>query len=234
MTNIWNKICNVLCFIFLFAFIAYCKSYCNQYDQNKLNEQTIKAYKDRIEVLEMENGDLISVRDSYILEINELEAQFDMTKQEVKELQKKLKSNLAYISKIESNVILDTIYMVKDSIIYRTDGIDATFGYKDNWLSLNGITSIQNNISTTKLFDIQMYTPLKVGLTNDYQIFVQSDNPYVQFTDIRGAAINNSLLTPKEKRFGFSIQAGFGAMYDIFNKNAAIGPYMGAGVHYNF
>lgn len=232
--NIWNKIYNIACFVLLFAAIAYCKSYYNQHDQNKIHEQTIQAYRDSVRTLQLKNGELISAKYSYILEIEELETQFDLSKKEVKDLQKKLKSNLAYISKIESKVILDTIYMVKDSIIYRTDGIDATFGYKDNWLSLNGVTSIQNNTSTTKLFDIQMYTPLKVGLTNDYQIFVQSDNPYLNITDIQGAAINKSILVPKKKRFGFGIQAGFGAMYDITNKKAALGPYMGAGVHYNF
>ena len=91
---------------------------------NKLDvsEQNLKAYKNQAKNLELENGELIRVRDSYILEIDQLQEEFNVSKREVKDLQKKLNSSLAYISKMESNIRIDTINNVKDSIIY----IDST------------------------------------------------------------------------------------------------------------
>lgn len=102
-------------------------------DELNISEQNLKAYKNQIKDLELKNGELIRVRDSYILEIDQLQENFDISKQEVKELQKKLNSSLAYISKIESEIKIDTIREIKDSIVYLNGKVDMVlFNYKNN------------------------------------------------------------------------------------------------------
>lgn len=220
--------------IFLFLSIKQKQSY---KERLNISEQNLKAYKNDVRQLKLENGNLVKVRDSYILENCQLQEQFDLTKKEVNELQNKLNSTLAYISKIESNVYIDTVTCIVDSLVIDTTAVDTTtkvhFRYNDDWLRLNGITKFDKQFST-ELYDIYMNVPLKVGLTNDYQIFVLSENPYVNFSKIEGAAINNSILVPKKKRWSWGVQGGIGIGYDLINKNISVGPYAGIGFQYNF
>lgn len=209
---------------------------------NKLDisEQNVMVARGKVEELTLKNGELIAVRDSHITTINELEEVLSITKAEAKELQRKLDSKIAYIAELEQNVKIEYIEVVKDSIIYVNNNkqkVIASFNYNDTWLSLSGeneFTLGDKFDYKTTLHDIQMNTPLTVGLTNDYKIFVKSDNPYVNFSSIEGAVIDKQALRPRKKRFGWGLQFGVGAMYDVWHKQVAVGPYGGLGVEINF
>lgn len=209
---------------------------------NKLDisEQNVVAAYGKVEELTLKNGDLMAVRDSHITTINNLENQLNITTKEAKELQRKLNSKIAYISELESQVRVDSIVTVRDSIIYvdnTAKKMIASFHYDDKWMSFNGeneFTFGENYECNTTLHNFTMRTPLVVGLTNDYQIFVKSANPYVQFTDIEGAVIDKQALRPRKKRFSWGLQFGVGAMYDVWHKQVAVGPYGGLGVEINF
>lgn len=209
---------------------------------NKLDtsEQNLKAARGHIEQVELKNGELMSSRDSYIATINDLEELLDITKQEVKDIQRQLDSKVAYISKIESEVRVEYIETVRDSIIYVNSDPNiatSTFRYNNKWVDLVG----RNEFTFGEQFDykttiesLSVDVPLNVGLTNDYQIFVKTPNPYVSFSSIDGAVIDNSVLKPRKKRFNWGLQLGFGAMYDIMDKDIAVGPYAGVGAEFNF
>lgn len=208
---------------------------------NKLNisEQNVIAARGRVEELTLKNGELLAIRDSHITTINELNELLDITTKEAKELQRKLDSKIAYISKIESQAKVDNIITVHDTIYIdnSTNKLIASFHYDDKWVSLNGeneMTLGENYNCQTTIHSITMNTPLTVGLTNDYQIFVKSDNPYVRFTSIDGAVIDKQALRPKKKRFNWGLQVGAGVMYDVWHKQVAVGPYGGVGVELNF
>lgn len=209
---------------------------------NKLDisEQNVIAARGQVEELTLKNGELVAVRDSHITTINELDGLLKITTKEAKELQRKLDSKIAYIGELESQTRIEYIETVRDSIIYVSDSTKhakVPFHYKDNWLSLKG----ENNITVdgaidckTTLSNITLNTPITVGLTNDYQIFVKTDNPYVRFTDIQGAVIDKQKLRPRKKRFSWGLQVGAGVMYDVWHKQVAVGPYGGLGVELNF
>lgn len=223
------------------VFIAIIAAVWGIYD-NRLDtsEQNLKAARGHIEQVELKNGELLSSRDSYIATINDLEELLDITKQEVKDIQRQLDSKVAYISKIESEVRVEYIETVRDSIIYVNNDPNiatSTFRYNNKWVNLVG----RNEFNFSEQFDykttiesLTVDVPLNVGLTNDYQIFVKTPNPYVSFSSIDGAVIDNSVLKPRKKRFNWGLQMGFGAMYDVINKNIAVGPYAGVGAEFNF
>lgn len=214
------------------------------YMSNKLDisEQNLRTANGTIEQVTMHNGELLSVRDSHITTINDLENQLKISTKEAKELQRKLNSKIAYISELESRVHVDSIVTVRDTVYVTvtddsTKKMIASFHYDDHWLSLNGeneYTFGENYECKTILRNITMRTPLTVGLTNDYQIFVKSENPYVQFTSIEGAVIDKQKLRPKKQRFSWGLQVGAGVMYDVWHKQVAVGPYGGVGVELNF
>lgn len=209
---------------------------------NKLDvsEQNLLAAQGKIEQVELKNGELLTARDSYIATINDLENLVDMTKKEAKEIQRQLDSKIAYISRLESNIKIEYIEVVKDSIIYIDSNHQkaiASFHYNDRWLSLMGeneFTFGENFNYKTTLRSINMDVPLHVGLTNDYQIFVKSENPYVHFSNIEGAVIDQSILRPKKKRFSWGLQGGLGTMYDFVDRDVAAGVYLGIGAQFNF
>ena len=197
------------------------------------SEQNLIAYKGQMEQLELKNGELIATRDSYILDKKNLEEALNVSKGEVKELEKKLNSSLAYIANMESQVRIDTVTIVKDSIIYDDGDIaQIHFDYDDDWFGVKGTTDLTGPEITTSLYDIKMYVPIQWGIMDNYRIFVQSDNPYVSFTNLDGAVIDGSKLIPKQRKFGLSVQGGFGVNYDLLSKNLGVGPYLGVGVHW--
>ena len=217
--------------VFICIIIFGINYYNNQLD---ISDQNLNAYRSKLEQVELKNGELISVRDSYILRIQDLENQFDISKKEVRDLQRKLNSSLAYIAELKSNVRIDTIVTIKDTIIYKDKETDIRFLYNDDWLSFNGETKIMDDKPATNIFNMNMIVPLKVGLSDDYQIFVQSDNPYVNFSSIEGAVIDKSKLRPKKKRWNIGVYGGFGIHYDMPTKSFGYGPQLGIGVSVGF
>lgn len=211
------------------------------YMSNKLDktEQNLIVAEGQLHEVQLKNGELISVRDSHIATINDLEKLLGVTKSEAKDLQKKLDSKIAYISNIESQVKIEYIETVRDSIVYvdsTKNHIISRFYYNDQWLSFTGENDIWLNPydCNTVLNNIKMEVPLTIGLTNDYQVFAKSDNPYVQFTNIDGVVIDEEKLRPKKRKINWGFQIGFGAMYDILHSQMTIGPYGGVGIEFNF
>lgn len=210
--------------------------------KSKLNvsDQNLKAMRGEVEILKSKNNELIYVRDSYILQKDDLEAQLGITKKEVKELEKKLDASLNYISELEGKVEIREIVTVRDSIIYVTPENTITkFSYTDKWLSLNGsnnITFNNNKISdiSTTVDKVALGLDLRVGLSDNNKIFVETDNPYVTFNTIEGAYLNKKAANTKRVKFTWGFQVGFGVNYGLINKALDVGPYGGFGIGMSF
>lgn len=218
-------------FCLFFGFILVSKND----DINRL-DQNLKASKSQIEQLELKNGDLISSRDLYIAKESELTSILDITKQEVKDLKKKLGSSLTYISDIQSKIEFDTIEVIKDSIIYISpNSIKNKFEYTNEWVDIGGesIVDLKDSVSQTSINKLDINVPLRTGLTDNYKIFIQSDNPYINFTSIEGAVLDKSKLN-KKQRWSHGIHFGVGVQYGILNKQFDIGPQLGYSLHFNF
>ena len=223
------SIIEALIFIFVIISISQCS---NQKIKNL--DQNFVASRDKITELTLENGKLLAERSAYIVKNNELEEILNITKQEKKDIERKLNDKIAYISTIESNIRIDTLELVNTIIIKDSSTINIGFNYDDKWVKFSGSSYYKNGKSKTSIFDININTPLKVGLTNDLTIFVESENPYLNITNIEGAVVDGSTLYPKKKRWNFSLQGGIGVHYGLFSQKVDIGPYVGAGISYNF
>ena len=213
--------------IIIFSFII------NHYQkENDIIKHNINTYKNEITELELKNGELLTIRDSYIASINELEEMLGISRNEIKELKKSIGEQVAYISKLEANIKVDTV-TTHDTVIKHSEKIDIMFSYSDKWLEMNGLTTLKEHNSETKIYNINMNVPLIVGLSDDYKIFIKSENPYINFSNIEGAVIDKSKLAPRKKRLSWGIQGGFGIMYDIIDKDLSLGPYGGLGIIIN-
>ena len=223
----WKNI--LLVILFFIVVILVMSTTCTS---NKLNivENNLAAMNDTLHTYKMKNGELMYEKQGYILEKEELQKYLDISKSEVKDLEKKLGSALATISKLKTQVRVDTIHTI-DSVYVDQDSVYNTiFRYNDNWLSLNGVTKFGFNplFTKTTINNITMDANLKIGMSKDNKWFATSDNPYLNFTSIEGA----NLDSPKQKNWSLSLQFGLGAFVGYgkeFGVSSSGGVVAGAG-----
>lgn len=212
--------------------IIYAKNKNNKLD---IANNNIEALIDTITQKELKNGELLQYNQSLVFEKQELEKYLKISRQEVKDLEKKLDSKLLYISKLEGTIKCDTIYIENsvstiDSLSYRYSFMKDTEYY-----TICGYTDVdKNHKSFTTITENTIPLKLKVGLTQDWKIFVTSDNPNVNLTNIEGALVDKKTFLKQQKkdRFSIGIQFGFGAQYGLMHRQFDYGPYFGIGVEY--
>ena len=217
----------------LLAALIGCIIYANSArSKSKDWEHNYKVLQDSVEVVTTKYGEVLYEKGSLILEKKELEEALGITKKQVKDYEKLLGSKLAYISKLESQLkVKDTLTVTVTEVIHDTLSTLYIGSYTDKWLSFNQSFSLENPLGPEfKVWDINMHVPLKVGITDDYTIFVQSDNPYFKATDIEGAVIDGGRFNKKPRRLVIIAYAGFGGQYGLIQRKIDIGPQIGAGL----
>lgn len=232
-----EKICFITIGVLIIGLICTILYATHKKDDLIIANNNIAALTDSICSYEMKNGELLQVNHSLVIEKEELENYLGITKQEVKDLEKKLKTNLQYISKLECEVRTDTIYIETEAT--TTDSLNYRYSFMkvNDYYSICGYTDVnENHTAFTTITDNTMYLDLKVGMDDKWKIFVQTDNPYVSFKTIDGALLDKDLYLKREKqkRFGVSVQVGFGAQYGLMHRRFDYGPYVGVGFNYSF
>ena len=188
-----------------------------------------KVLQDSVQLVETKYGELLYERGSLIVEKRELEDAIGISKKQIKDYEKKLGSQLAYISKLESRLeIKDTIKTPE--IIHDTLSRSYLMHHRNEWFQFDETFSLKNPSKPEMyVYNIWMNVPLKVGLTDDYTIFVTSPNPYFKVTEIEGAVIDGGRFAQKPRRWFFGVYGGFGGQYDLIHKTFGVGPQLGFG-----
>lgn len=204
------------------------------HENNRLSNN-IDVYKDSVHTLALKNGQLLSERSSYELKEKELSEYLDISKNEVKDLKKKLESSLREIAKLKGQFHIDTIYteIIKDSIIYRPDStICVKFFYGGQWIQLDGMVETNKAVTTpaVTIYNVNVPIDLVVGWANNGKFFVTSPNPYVHFGKIDAA----QLTQPKIKKWGVGVSGGWYVIYDPFKKDLRTGPGLGLSLQRSF
>lgn len=233
---------NILLVVFFFVIIILLMSTTCTSHRLDIAQNNIKALNDTLHTYVLKNGELMYEKQGFIADKKELEKYIGIKENEIKEIERKLKSALATIAKINAQVRIDTIHMIDSIEILPDSTYNCHFKYDDKWVELDGITNIQLNPfnSHTIINTIGMEVPLKIGNTEDNQWFVTSENPYVNFTNIEGVNLEKS----KPKRFSFGVQCGLGLVGGVglvgtqFNNitvsNTGAGWFLGAGGYIGF
>lgn len=207
-------------------------SLCIQHYKHELDisRHNIEVYRDSMHIFSTKYDSAIYVNNSLILSRNELFEQLQLSKKEAKAIEKELNAKIAYYANLAGQIKYDTIHM-HDTVFIEDLGINIMSEYQDQWCNISLHTVMTDSSATTDITNLQIYTPLHVGLTDSYQIFVKSDNPYVQFNDIQGAAIDKSALVQKKKHWGIGLHAGVGAQMNAHGMT--FGPQLGISLSYN-
>lgn len=193
-------------------------------------ENNYRVLQDSIEVVNTKYGEVLYETGSLIIEKKELENALGISQNQVKEYEKKLNSKLAYIAILESQLeIKDTVTITE--IVHDTLSNSYLMSYKDEWFGFDEKFSLTNSLTPTMdIYNIWMNIPLKVGLTDNYTIFVTSPNPYFNTSNIEGAVVDGSRFNQTPRRWTIGAYAGWGFQYGIVNKQIDTGPQIGVGI----
>ena len=196
-------------------------------DKNERLQNNIEVLIDSVRVTELKNGDLLYSKQILEVENKELAEAVGLEKSKRKEVEKELGEKIKLLAKVDGEIKVDTL-ILKDTVVETDFGNQINFSFKDQYLSLDGITCLSNGIAQTKINSLSMGVPAFIGKTKD-KFFIRSENPYVSFPNIRVA---EEITRPK--RWGLGIQVGIGCGYNLVDKGFFAGPYIGLGLSYNF
>ena len=196
-------------------------------DKNERLQNNIEVLIDSVRVTELKNGDLLYSKQILEVENKELAEAVGLEKSKRKEVEKELGEKIKLLAKVDGEIKVDTL-ILKDTVVETDFGNQINFSFKDQYLSLDGITCLSNGIAQTKINSLSMGVPAFIGKTKD-KFFIPSENPYVSFPNIRVA---EEITRPK--RWGLGIQVGIGCGYNLVDKGFFAGPYIGLGLSYNF
>lgn len=218
-------------FIMLLGTVTKCSN-----DKIERLEHNIDAYRDTIEYVELQNGELLTSKQSLILSEKELNEELDISKREIKDLEKKLGDNIAYIARLEAQVNLkDTVFMKSDTVFIKDSITIKKFNWHDDWLNMTATVAGQTlGDSKMSIDNFNMNVALDIGLTDDYRFWAKTSNPYVSITDINAAAVHGSEVSKKDKRFHHGVTLGFGFHYGLWGRSFDFGPGLMYGFTYSF
>lgn len=224
----------------LIAFFVLAGAFVLVYHQNSVKSQEIakyeqnwKATKDSLKYYQLKNGEYMAERASFILSEEEMLKELSMTKDELKDIKKKLNASIAALAKAQAEIRVDTVYTESEIVYIDTDTISSHFSYQDTWLGLAGRFNYGINTGpTTTLNYINMSLPLTIGLTDDYKYFVTTPNPYVHITELTSTI--NEKSVPKKKHWGIGIGIGPSIGYDFHHKDIYYGLGGTLSINYNF
>lgn len=202
------KWCNFLVIFLIIGLFGWCIHLRNQLD---ISNQNLYTSQSKVEQLQLENGKIVSIRDSYIVSNKELKEQLELSNKEIRTLRKQLGKKPKVITKIETVVERDTLKLIEQ--------IDK-FSYKDDWMSFSYNPQYQSVI------DFSMNVPLNIGMTND-KVFVYSDNPYLNINAVES-------FRREEKHWSFGFHFGMGMNYGLIHRQFDIGPTISVGINYRF
>lgn len=247
---------NILIFLIILILLLFYRNYNKNKTTEYINNQNIAAYTDSIRSYSTKNNKLIFETSAFITENNSLKKlNYDLYN-ELKEI----KDNPIVIIKPEI-IITEIPFEVpilpinnwnwnSDSSLYiRNFKWESNVIYpKGNFRNLAGNfdilidTLFSVNTSKMRITTNEIGITLVTGLTENkkglLEIFVKSDYPNFNITNLSGALIDpaNSKVLKKiyrPKRWGFGIYGGYGIDYNITDRNINHGIQIGIGINYN-
>ena len=224
----WNQFKDIVIALLVIACIILALSTTCSNNRNKEYRNNIEAFADSLHSYKLKNGELLYSKKILTGDLSNAEQQLGVTKKQLKEIERQLKSKTEQLTKIEGQIKIDTIIM-RDSVFIEDSILKSNFNYKDQWLTMNGQVTVDKQQIKTSLHELTMDVPVTYGVTDKNDVFVTTENPYVSIKEINGMKTYK-----KTPHWNIGFQLGFGAQYDLRYNTVGYGPYFGIGISYGF
>lgn len=218
--------------VLLVLFLQQCHTNSVKNQELAIYERNMQVARDSINLWQLKSGAWVAERDAFILSTEAASVELGLSKDRIKELERKLGSAWETITQLRSEVRVDTM-KIPVWVDRFGDSLLIGFDYQDIWMALEGTVQCFQDTNCEMVVDrMAMDIPVTVGLTESKTFFVTSENPYVRFTDITSAVNIKSI--PKKKRWTFGLNLGPGVYYDALHNNVALGVGVQVGLNFNF
>jgi hypothetical protein len=214
--------------------------------ENQVGVQNIVALNDSIRVIKNEWNEDIVLKNSFIVDKEDLEE----LNQELANQVKRLEGEVLYISNVLSTIKNDTVY-VENEVIQYPDGVNELswsfendFGNGNSRIlggnskfildTLGGAFNIIDKGTTISrdILNLRLTTGL-TELDDSYQIYVKTDYPGITFSEIDGAILDKDrFMKQTQPNWIFGPSVYFGLGIDPLNRTA--GPQIGVGLSVTF
>lgn len=200
-----SKIIIILFGIIMFITVVIGVMYINTlkndiYNIESVYNHNINTINDSLLNYKLKDDSNIAYINSLLLTNKQLDKNIIISKTKIKEIEKILESKIQYISKLENNIIIDTI-IARDSII-KIDSItyENHWSCKNKFYNIDGKTNFKQGNFNTIINNINIPIDLVVGVDENWKIFVNSNNPYFNVSTIKGAYIMDDKKFNRIKR----------------------------------
>lgn len=203
----------------------------NQANINKILEHNLIAVTTEAEQYKGKNGELIEKQQILIGDMNTLKVANEDLYKRLKSMEVKNAEQALRIEGLIRNPQRDTIWQVNTDTVYidRSLNITRQFDFSNKFRTLAGNVFISDgNLGLKIEKDIIKFD--YTAAFKDGQLYITSDNPYVQYNNITGIQVPKQ----RKKRWNIGLYGGFGVHYDMPSKKFGYGPQFGAGVSVGF
>lgn len=207
------------------------RSCTNALQENDRLEHNLAAQTDETVFYKGKNDELVAQQQIYIATNKELELLNSDLSKRLKSMEVKNAEQALRIEGLINNPKRDTIWHINNDTIYidRNINISKPFDFSDKWRTLSGDVYIADgNLGLNIDKDIIKFD--YTAAFKDGQLYITSDNPYVQYNNITGIQVPKQ----KKKRWTLGFYGGFGVHYNIPTKSFGYGPQVGVGVSVGF
>lgn len=203
----------------------------NQLQESKRLEHNLIAQINDIEYYKGKNEELVAQQQIFIASQKELELLNEDLSNQLKSMKVKNVEQALRIEGLINNPPRDTVWHVNNDTIYIDKSVNITnpFDFSNEYRVLQGNAFISDgNLGLNIDKDIIKFD--YTAAFKDGQLYITSDNPYVQYSNITGVQMPKQ----KKKRWNIGIYGGFGIHYDMPTKSFGYGPQLGGGVSIGF
>lgn len=207
------------------------RSCTNQLQENDRLEHNIEALSVEAEQYKGKNGELIEKQQILLGDMNTLKVANEDLYKRLKSMELKNAEQALRIEGLINNPKRDTVWHINNDTVYIDKNVNITkpFDFSDKYRVLQGNVFISDgNLGLNIDKDIIKFD--YTAAFKDGQLYITSDNPYVQYNNITGIQVPKQ----KKKRWTVGIYGGFGVHYNVPTKSFGYGPQIGAGVSVGF
>lgn len=236
LVSLWNGFKKDIIYIALIIVmvcwaITSMRSCSNQMYQNELLEHNITAITSEAEQYKGKNNELVQKQQILIGDMNSLKVANEDLYNRLKSMEVKNAEQALRIEGLIRNPKVDTVWHINTDTVYIDRNINITrqFDFSNKHRTLNGnVFLADGNLGLNIENDIIRFD--YTAAFKDGQLYITSDNPYVQYNNITGIQVPKQ----RKKRWNIGLYGGFGIHYDMPSKKFGYGPQLGAGVSVGF
>lgn len=198
------------------------KSCSNNVNLNHQYNNNINALTEQVEIWKTKSGDLVAEKTILEGDLKLLKKTNEELYDQVQKLKVKPKE-VVYVETVIEHEVHDTTFIVPPDSSY----VKYDFDFSDKWRTLTGYAEYDRNLLNVGITKDIVNANFTLAI-KDSKVYVTSDNPYINYTNIQGITLPN-----KKPVWSIGIGPSVNFGYDVINKKPGVMVGLGISLNYN-